>query len=154
MRKRTVDPDTGTRPKKAIIFTQNNKMAYAISDTFLVPIITHRTAKAERKEILDGFRAGRYVAIVTSRVLDEGVDVPDAELGVVVSGTGSGRAMVQRLGRLLRPKRDGGRALLIEMVSENTRETGSSERRTAALRRNATAGRRRGTYKARRGGGI
>ena len=133
--------------KKTIIFTQNNKMAYKISDTFLIPIITHKTSKAERKEILDLFRSGVYVAVVTSRVLDEGIDVPDAELGIVVSGTGSGREMVQRLGRLLRPKQDGRRALLIEMISDNTRETGSSARRSAALRRNSAAAAAGGTKK-------
>ncbi len=141
--------------RKTIIFTQNNKMAHSISDRFLIPIITHKTAKAERRDILDGFRDGRYVAVVTSRVLDEGVDVPDAELGVIVSGTGSGREMVQRLGRLLRPKRDGARARLIEIVSEETREVGSSARRTAALRRSAagrTAGRRAQGQGQRRGG--
>lgn len=131
--------DTRTRRirKKTIIFTQNNKMAYFISDTFLIPIITHKTAKPERKEILDGFRAGKYIAVVTSRVLDEGVDVPDAELGIIVSGTGSGRAMIQRLGRLLRPKKDNSRSLLVEMISDATRETGSSARRLTALNRNA-----------------
>lgn len=142
--------------KKTIIFTQNNKMAHSISDRFLIPIITHKTAKAERREILDGFRDGRYVAVVTSRVLDEGVDVPDAELGVIVSGTGSGREMVQRLGRLLRPKRDGARARLIEIISEETREMGSSARRTAALRRNAsgrTAGGRAPAKRRQRGAG-
>ncbi len=143
--------------RKTIIFTQNNKMAHSISDRFLIPIITHKTAKAERRDVLDGFRDGRYVAVVTSRVLDEGVDVPDAELGVIVSGTGSGREMVQRLGRLLRPKRDGARARLIEIVSEETREVGSSARRTAALRRSAagrTAGRRAPGPKRHRGGGA
>lgn len=143
--------------RKTIIFTQNNKMAHSISDRFLVPIITHKTAKAERRDVLDGFRDGRYVAVVTSRVLDEGVDVPDAELGVIVSGTGSGREMVQRLGRLLRPKQDGARARLIEIVSEETREVGSSARRTAALRRSAagrTAGRRAPGQGRRRGGGA
>lgn len=136
--------------KKAIIFTQNNKMAYSISDTFLMPIITHKTSKPERKEILDGFRAGKYVAIVTSRVLDEGVDVPDAELGIIVSGTGSGREMIQRLGRLLRPKKDGGRALLVEMISGETREAGSSARRQAALNRSIRANNRGGSAKKQR----
>lgn len=133
--------------KKAIIFTQNNKMAYSISDAFLMPIITHKTSKSERKEILDGFRAGKYTAIVTSRVLDEGVDVPDAELGIIVSGTGSGREMIQRLGRLLRPKKDGGRALLVEMISGETREASSSARRQAALNRSIKANNRSSSAK-------
>ncbi len=156
-RGRDASADAPGARRKTIIFTQNNKMAHSISDRFLIPIITHKTAKAERRDVLDGFRDGRYVAVVTSRVLDEGVDVPDAELGVIVSGTGSGREMVQRLGRLLRPKRDDARARLIEIVSEETREVGSSARRTAALRRNAAgraAGSRATGQGRRRGGGA
>ena len=54
--------------------------------------------------LLVALREGRYNVIVTSKVLDEGVDVPDAELGIILSGTGSSREFIQRLGRLLRPK--------------------------------------------------
>jgi len=132
-----------TSQRKTIIFTQNNKMAYVIADKFLIPIITHKTSKDERREILSGFKSNRYTAVVTSRVLDEGVDVPDAELGIIVSGTGSGREMIQRLGRLLRPKQDGGKAELVEIVSAKTRETGTSAKRGAALKKSASGRSRR-----------
>ncbi|HZT34671.1 MAG TPA: DEAD/DEAH box helicase family protein, partial [Nitrososphaera sp.] len=92
---------------KTIIFTQHNNMVYEISDKFLIPFITHKTGKDERQDVLKGFKDGRYTAIVTSKVLDEGVDVPDAELGIIISGTGSAREFIQRLGRLLRPKSRG-----------------------------------------------
>ncbi|HKU49921.1 MAG TPA: helicase-related protein, partial [Nitrososphaera sp.] len=92
------------RGKKTIIFTQHNSMVYQISDKFLIPFITYKTNKNERQDVLERFKDGRYMAIVTSKVLDEGVDVPDAELGIIVSGTGSAREFIQRLGRLLRPK--------------------------------------------------
>ena len=121
---------------KTIIFTQNNKMVYYISNAFLIPSITYKTIKDERKDVLDGFKSGRYTAVVTSRVLDEGVDVPDAELGVIMSGTGSGRELIQRLGRLLRPKQDGRKARLVELVSKHTRETNTSAKRITALRKN------------------
>jgi len=126
------------RGVKTIIFTQHNSLVYAIADEFLIPAITYRTDKSERKDVLLGFREGRYLAIVTSKVLDEGVDVPDAKLGIIVSGTGSGREFIQRLGRLLRPKlvnADGTdqKAELIEIISSNTRETGTSEKRKKAL---------------------
>ena len=88
---------------KLIIFTQHNKLVYEISDRFLIPCITHKSSKIERQDTLQGFRDGRYAAIVTSKVLDEGVDVPDAELGIILSGTGSSREFIQRLGRLLGP---------------------------------------------------
>jgi len=121
---------------KTIIFTQHNSLVHEISDRFLIPLITHKSNKEERHDALLGFREGRYHAIVTSKVLDEGVDVPDAELGIIVSGTGSGREFIQRLGRLLRPKPDVTRkARLIEIISSNTRETGTSAKRKRALGR-------------------
>jgi superfamily II DNA or RNA helicase len=126
------------RGVKTIIFTQHNSLVYEIADKFLIPSITHRTNKEERREVLAGFKEGRYLAIVTSKVLDEGVDVPDAKLGIIVSGTGSGREFIQRLGRLLRPKTDisgSTKAKLIEITSSDTRETGTSAKRKKALAR-------------------
>jgi len=61
-------------------------------------------------------------------VLDEGVDVPDASVGFILSGTGSGREYIQRLGRILRKKR-GKQARLIEIVARGTVETRMSQRR-------------------------
>jgi len=122
------------RGRKTIIFTQHNKLVYDISDKFLIPFITHKSSKDERQDALSGFKDGRYKAIVTSKVLDEGVDVPDAEVGVIVSGTGSSREFIQRLGRLLRPKADSNsKAKLIEIVSAGTREIGTSAKRKRAF---------------------
>ncbi len=66
--------------------------------------------------------------MVTSKVLNEGVDIPDANVAVVISGSGSVREHVQRLGRILR-KRDGKRAVLYELVTSNTSESFTSDRR-------------------------
>lgn len=121
---------------KTIIFTQHNKLVYDISDKFLIPFITHKSGMEERQDALNGFREGRYTALVTSKVLDEGVDVPDAELGIIVSGTGSSREFIQRLGRLLRPKPDSNtKAKLIEITSSGTREIGTSDKRKKALKK-------------------
>ncbi len=65
---------------------------------------------------------------MTSQVLDEGLDVPDASVGLVLGGTGSNREYVQRLGRLLR-KKEGKIARLIEIISKETMEVGTSRRR-------------------------
>ncbi|MGB9134416.1 MAG: DEAD/DEAH box helicase family protein, partial [Candidatus Bathyarchaeia archaeon] len=94
--------------EKVLIFTQHNKLVHKISREFLIPAVTHETSKEERSEILGRFRSGTYMRVVTSRVLDEGIDVPDATLGVILSGTGSSREFIQRLGRLLR-KQEGKR---------------------------------------------
>lgn len=117
---------------KTIIFTLHNSLVYAISRRFLIPAITHKTPEAERRLILQRFRSGEYRVIVTSQVLDEGLDVPDAERGIILSGTGSPRQYVQRLGRLLR-KREGKVALLIEVVSRETKEAELSRRRRRKL---------------------
>jgi superfamily II DNA or RNA helicase len=134
---------------KTIIFTQHNSLVHEISDRFLIPFITHKTIKEERQDVLKGFKEGRYMAVVTSKVLDEGVDIPDAELGVILSGTGSAREFIQRLGRLLRPKPDNNnspgsrttsgyrnykKAMLIEIISSETKETITSARRKRALK--------------------
>ena len=123
------------RGQKTIIFTQHNKLVYDISDRFLIPFITHKSSKQERHDALSGFKDGRYNVIVTSKVLDEGVDVPDAQLGIILSGTGSSREFIQRLGRLLRPKPDSNtKAKLIEIISSGTREIGTSAKRKRALK--------------------
>jgi superfamily II DNA or RNA helicase len=66
--------------------------------------------------------------VVASRVLNEGVDVPEASVAIVLSGTGSRREYVQRLGRILR-RREGKRAVLYEVVAEATSEEQVSRRR-------------------------
>ena len=116
------------RRDRAIIFTQDNATAYAVSRRFLVPTITHKTKITERSEILEGLAAGTFRAVATSKVLNEGVDVPEANVAIVISGSGSVREHVQRLGRILRP-REGKRATLYELVTAETAETYTSERR-------------------------
>jgi superfamily II DNA or RNA helicase len=116
------------RRDRAILFTQDNATAYAIARRFLVPVITHQTKVRERSAILAGLSEGTYRAVATSRVLNEGVDVPDANVAVILSGSGSVREHVQRLGRILR-KREDKRAVLYELVTEATTETYTSDRR-------------------------
>jgi len=113
---------------RCLIFTLDNTTVYHISRLFLVPAITHQTKVKERSEIMARFSAGSYSAVVTSRVLNEGVDVPEANVAIIVSGTGSVREHVQRLGRILRPQ-NGKRAQLYELVTAQTGETNTSERR-------------------------
>ncbi|MCA9577997.1 MAG: DEAD/DEAH box helicase family protein [Polyangiales bacterium] len=116
------------RADRTLLFTQDNATAYDISRRFLVPAITHQTRVTERSEILEGLASGRYRAVVTSKVLNEGVDVPDANVAIIVSGSGSVREHVQRLGRVLRKVGDK-RAVLYELVTADTHETFTSERR-------------------------
>jgi superfamily II DNA or RNA helicase len=117
------------RDDRSIIFTAHTDLVYRLSERFLVPAITHETGASERREILERFRSGEYSRIVTANVLDEGVDVPDANVAVVLSGSGSEREFTQRLGRILRPSADAERALLYELVTEETAEERVARRR-------------------------
>jgi superfamily II DNA or RNA helicase len=117
------------REDRVIVFTAHTDLVYRLSERFLLPAITGETGASERREILSRFREGTYSRIVTANVLDEGVDVPDANVAVVLSGSGSEREFTQRLGRILRPKADGGRALLYEVVTDETAEERVARRR-------------------------
>ena len=85
-----------------------------------------------RSKLCERFADGRYRAIATSKVLNEGVDVPDASVAIIISGSGSVREHVQRLGRILR-KKEGKRAVLYELVTARTGETFTSDRRRERL---------------------
>ncbi len=113
---------------RTIVFTKSVEEVYALSSRLLVPGITYETPARERKEILDRFRIGRYRAIIASDVLNEGVDVPEANVAVILAGSASRREYVQRLGRVLRP-REGKRAVLYELVTEGTGDEAASRRR-------------------------
>ena len=116
------------RGDRMLVFTQDNEMAYRIGRTFMLPVLTHHTKLPEREAFLQAFRSGEYPILVTSKVLNEGVDVPDANVGVIVSGSGSIREHVQRLGRILRA-RPGKQAMLYELVSGDTGEYFTNQRR-------------------------
>jgi superfamily II DNA or RNA helicase len=116
------------RHDRVLIFTYDNATVYQIARRWLVPAITHQTKAKERQLILQRFQSGEYPVVVTSQVLNEGVDVPAANVGIILSGTGSVREHVQRLGRLLRKQTDK-QALLYEVVAGGTAEEFTSERR-------------------------
>ncbi len=117
-----------------LIFTAHNRFAYQIARRYLIPVITHQTKSAERKAILDGFRAGTYRAIVTSNVLNEGVDVPAAKVAVVLGGNASAREYIQRLGRVLR-KHGNTEAVLYEVIARKTIDERIATARRRSVRR-------------------
>jgi superfamily II DNA or RNA helicase len=116
------------RHERVLVFTAENEMVYRISERFLVPAITHETPIKERREWLEAFNKGEVLTLATSKVLNEGVNIPDASVAVVLSGSASSREHVQRLGRILRktPEKE---AILYEVVAADTTEEFISDRR-------------------------
>ena len=115
------------RADKVIVFSEWNVLVNDLSRRLCLPAITYRTHADERRDILDRFRRQQYSKLVTGRVLNEGVVVPDANVAVVVSGSSTTREYIQRLGRVLRPKP--GHAHLYEIISRGTSEVKTARRR-------------------------
>lgn len=114
----------------ALLFTETVRAAnHAINrlDPHVsIELITGGTARRSRREILEDLRHGRLDAVAAPRVLDEGIDVPDANLGVVMSASRTRRQMIQRMGRVLRRKRPGVSARFVIMFAKDTLEDPST----------------------------
>jgi superfamily II DNA or RNA helicase len=116
------------REDRVLVFCEYTSVVDGLSRRLLLPSVTYRTPAAERRLTLQRFRSGAYTKLVTGRVLNEGVDVPDANVAIVVSGSATPREQIQRLGRVLRPKDE--EAVLYEIIAR-----GTSEERTSRARR-------------------
>jgi DNA excision repair protein ERCC-3 len=99
-----------------------------------VPLITGRTPSSERERLYAAFRSGELQRLVVSKVGNFAIDLPDANVAIQVSGTfGSRQEEAQRLGRILRPKAQGGTACFYTLVSDGTREQEFGKKRQLFL---------------------
>jgi superfamily II DNA or RNA helicase len=117
---------------KIIIFAEYVDQARKIAEALNADLITGDTPAKKRKEIFERFRSSPSGVLVITRVGDEGIDIPDASVGIIASGTGSKRQYIQRIGRLLRPK-PGMRAIIYEIYTADTTEKFDIERRSEAI---------------------
>lgn len=120
------------RSSRVLLFTADNESAYAIAREHLIMPITCDIGRQERAAALDRFARGELRALVSARVLNEGLDVPDADVAIVVGASLGQREHVQRIGRLLRP-REGKRALVYELVTLDTAEEQQARRRRQGI---------------------
>ena len=116
---------------RTMVFTDANASTYQIATEHLISPITCDIQAKERQTVLSAFREGSIRAIVSARVLNEGIDIPDADVAIIVGGSHGEREHVQRVGRLLRP-RPGKRAIVYELISNVAAEMrrGQVRRRT------------------------
>ena len=120
------------KESKILIFTPDTDSAYRISRKFLTAAITSDIKKKEREQTLEKFRKGVLRCLVSCRVLNEGIDVPDAEVAIVLGGNHGEREHIQRIGRCLRPT-PGKVAKVYELVAKNTIEIRHWQKRTESL---------------------
>lgn len=119
---------------KILIFTQYIEQAEEIARKYNAFLISGKLSKSEREKVLKTFKSIKSGILVLTTVGDEGLDIPDANVGIIVTGTGSRRQFIQRLGRLLRPN-NGKVAKLYEIVTK-----GTSEEYQASKRKDITFG--------------
>lgn len=111
----------------AIVFTRRVETAEELSDALAdggvkSAAVHSDLSRSQRKERLRALKKGRLKAVVAPTVLDEGIDVPDIDLAVVMGGSKSRRQMIQRMGRVLRLKPDGRTATFVVVYATNTAE--------------------------------
>lgn len=101
---------------------------------FQAPLITGKTSNQERERLYQEFRLGHIPVLIVSKVGNFAIDLPDANVAIQISGTfGSRQEEAQRLGRILRPKRDGTTATFYSIVSEDTKEQDFAQKRQLFL---------------------
>jgi len=122
---------------KTLVFCEYIEMAEMVKEEmekFGFPsAVYHSNMNAtKREEMLDGFKSGKFKVMVTAKCLDEGVDVPDCELGIILGGTKVKRQMIQRLGRILR-NRPGKKARMYQLYMEGTKDIEWLNKRSTEL---------------------
>jgi DNA excision repair protein ERCC-3 len=106
-----------------LIIGQYIEQLESLAKEINVPLITGRTPNNERDKIYDAFRAGKIRILMVSKVGNFAIDLPDASVLIQISGTfGSRQEEAQRLGRVLRPKKDGRSAMFYSLVTKDSRE--------------------------------
>lgn len=105
-----------------------------LADELQAPLLTGRVPTKQREILYEQFRRGEIKRLVVSKVANFAIDLPDANVAIQVSGTfGSRQEEAQRLGRILRPKSDGGLAYFYSIVTRDTRDQEFSANRQLFL---------------------
>lgn len=105
-----------------------------IAERFNAPIITGKTSRKERERLYESFKNGDIKLLILSKVANFALDLPDANVAIQVSGTfGSRQEEAQRLGRILRPKKDGSIARFYSVVTRGSKDQDYAEKRQLFL---------------------
>src|SRR5579875_1915323 len=122
------------RDDQVLIIGQYLDQLKLLASELEAPLITGRTSNAQREKLYEQFREGKIKRLVVSKVANFAIDLPDANVAIQVSGTfGSRQEEAQRLGRILRPKSDGGLAYFYSIVTRDTRDQEFSANRQLFL---------------------
>jgi superfamily II DNA or RNA helicase len=120
------------RDSRILVFAADNDTAYAVAREHLVQPITCDIGSGERARALQRFSNGELRILVSARVLNEGIDVPAADIAIIVGGSQGSREYIQRIGRVLRPA-EGKKAIVYDLVTRGTFEVKRADEYRRAL---------------------
>src|SRR3989441_1712945 len=122
------------RDDQVLIISQYIDQLKLLAEDLEAPLLTGKTPNKQREKLYEKFRRGEIKRMVVSKVANFAIDLPDANVAIQVSGTfGSRQEEAQRLGRILRPKQDGGLAYFYSIVTRDTRDQEFSANRQLFL---------------------
>ena len=117
--------------QQALIFVEYLEQGELLAERLSLPFISGETPHSRRRTLFDQFRAGDREALIVSRVGDEGIDLPNAEVAIAASGLGGSRRQgSQRAGRTMRPM---GKAHMYVLATLGTKEEDFARQRTRHL---------------------
>ncbi|MBN1568079.1 MAG: DEAD/DEAH box helicase family protein [Acidobacteria bacterium] len=117
---------------RILTFAADNDTAYSVAREHLIQPITCDIGKKERAKALQRFSNGELRILVSARVLNEGIDVPAADIAIIAGGSQGSREYVQRVGRVLRPS-EGKKAIVYDLVTRDTFEVRRADEHRRAL---------------------
>ncbi len=106
--------------EKIIVFNERIEMAEMIKEELAKEniFVSIYHSKTKSKDDVEKFRIGKTKVLISVKALDEGLNVPDASVGIIVSGNSTKKQIIQRLGRILRAKE--GKAKLYQLYFVGT----------------------------------
>ncbi|PSP99511.1 helicase [Halobacteriales archaeon QS_4_70_19] len=117
--------------EKTLVFVEYIEQGNALADELGLPFVSGETPHARRRTLFDEFRTEPRDALIVSRVGDEGIDLPEAEVAIAASGLGGSRRQgAQRAGRTMRPV---GKARMYVLATRGTQEEEFARQRTRHL---------------------
>jgi len=112
--------------EKILVFTESikgaEKIAKLLNDNNIKTMTIHSQKSKSLRNTLLAEWGKSYRVLVAVRSLDEGVDIPDVSIGIIVATGKTIRQLTQRLGRILRPAPGKTKAIMYVVIARNTYE--------------------------------
>ena len=110
--------------KRILAFTGANDFTDMLTDS-VIPLAQayhSKRTKKQREAALENFKSGMINVLCSTKALNQGLDVPDANMGIVCGLTSKSLPMIQRVGRLIRFQEDKTGEVIILYIKDSQEE--------------------------------